>query len=267
VIEILVGAALTSLILGVMGAFFVASRNFAQQEVLRVETTQALRSSMDNLTRDLRLSGACLPVTGNFVSLGGTNSGTLDAVVTRTGVLRSDLSCVRTTLSAAVLATTTTLPVVSANGFASGTRVYLRNPNGTGELFTLTGAQTSNNTLLKTGALSAGYPIGSGVYAVDERQYGIDTTNAALPVLTVALNGNAPMQFASGIESVNVQYELQRNCPPCDVVDLPQTDNEWAMVKQLFVNITARSRVPGWGGQYIRLSGQIGVKPRNLVPK
>src|SRR5262249_33413340 len=106
-----------------------------------------------------------------------------------------------------------------------------------------------------------------GVYAVDERQYAIDTTtNPALPVLTIAVNGASPVPFAFGIEAANIQYQLNRNCPTCDVVDLPANDAEWALVNQLYLTVTARSRVKASDGQYIRLTRQIGVKPRNLLP-
>src|SRR5262249_5648873 len=155
-------------------------------------------ATIDNLTRDLRLSGACLPANGTFVSLSGTNSTTLDSIVSRSGLLRSDLSCIRTTLTLPVAVSDARLPVASANGFAPDTRVYLRHPNGTGELFTLTAVDLPGNALVKTGQLSTTYPAGTGVFAVDERQYAIDTTtNPVLPVLTVGLNGATPIPFAS----------------------------------------------------------------------
>jgi type II secretory pathway pseudopilin PulG len=268
VVEILVAATVTSLTLGVLGAFFVASRGFVQQETLRVETTQALRATIDAVTRDLRLSGACLPTNGQFVSLSGVNSGTLDQVTSRTGLLNTDLSCVRTTLTAAASASDSRVTVASITGFAAGTRVYVRNPNGTGELFNISSISSSNMRLNKSGTLTQAYPIGSGVFAVDERSYAIDTTtNPALPQLTVALSANTPTPFASGIESMNIQYQLERNCPTCDVVDLPANDAEWALVRQVLLNVTARSSVTGTKGQYVRVSHQIGVKPRNLVPK
>ncbi len=51
-----------------------------------IETTQAARAAADMIVRDLRLGGACLPVTGDFISLDGTNSGQTDTITTRTGL-------------------------------------------------------------------------------------------------------------------------------------------------------------------------------------
>ena len=124
-----------------------------------------------------------------------------------------------------------------------------------------------SNTLPKSTALSQGYLAGSGVYAIDERSYAIDTSNTALPVLTLAINGAAPMPFGDGIENLQVQYQLARNCTTtCDVVDLPADDSEFALVKQIYITLSARSRTTQRNGQYFRISRGAAAKPRNLLP-
>ena len=266
-IEALVAITLVSLVLAAAGGMMAASRNFVQQQILRIETLQALRATLDTLARDLRLGGACLPMTGSFVALSGVDEAATDSLVTRHGLIQSDQSCIRTTLIADLKASDTQLKVDSIAAFAPGMRIYIRHPNGTGEFFALTGVQPSDQTLQKSTTLTTDYPSTSGIYAIDERSYAIDTSRPSLPVLTVATNGSAPVPFAAGVENVNVQYQLARNCPACDVVDLPANDAEWALVKQLYVSVTVRSRVKGSDGQYFRRSGEIKAKPRNLLPE
>ncbi len=266
-LELLVGTTLLSLVLAITGAFFVASRNTIDDQILRIETQQGLRATMDTLVRDLRLGGACLPVNGSFVSLAGVNSGTTDTITTRTGLVQSDLSCVRTTLNGNLAAGSTDLPVASTAGFTAGMRGYIRNTDGTGEFFTISAVSGSTSRLSLTAALSQAYVDTSGVYSIDERTYTIDKSNPSQPVLTRQVNDGEAIPFAYGVTSLNVQYELLRNCDgTCDVVNLPANDGEWQLVNQVLLSVTVRSAAVGHDGQYYYRSGQVGVKPRNLLP-
>jgi hypothetical protein len=254
-------------LLAAAGVFFVSSRDSLQQGIVTVETAQALRATLDALQRDLRLSGACLSTIGTMVALDGTDSGTTDRIVTRTGIVSSNLTCVRTALSVPVSAGTGSLPVQSTTGFVSGMRVYVYNStSGGGEFFTVTQVQAGALTLQCDGTTAQDYPQYSGVYAIEERTYAIDTSNSALPILTLAVNNGRPQPFAAGVESFNVQYTLARNCPSCDVVDLPDDNAEWMLVNEVSVSVTARSRVPSRNGQYYRRTGAVTLKPRNLLP-
>jgi hypothetical protein len=264
-VELLVATTVMLAVLGTTGVFLATSRTRIQDQILRVETLQGLRSAMDTMVRDLRLGGACLPLTGDFITLDSVNS-TTDQIFTRTGLVRPNQSCVRTALSADITASDPQLPVEAASGFQANMRAYIRHPNGTGEVFSITGVNTSTNVLTKSGALSQAYPATSGVYALDERMYIVDTSNPALPVLTLGVNGAAPVPFAFGIENLTLRYQLARNCPACDVVDLPASDTEFALVNQIFITLTARSLKVGSDGQYYRVSRTVAAKPRNLLP-
>jgi len=265
-IELLVTITLVSLVLGAAGGLVAVTRPSIEQENVRVETTQSLRATLDTLARDLRLGGACLPTNGTFVALSGTDAGVNDRIITRHGLVRSDLTCVRTALRTDLLANGTDLAVDSADGFAAGMWIYIRHPNGTGEFFSITGAQAAARTLQKSTTLSKDYPISSGVYAVDERTYATDTSDPTAPTFTVATNGGPALPFATGVEKLNIQYQLARNCPSCDVVDLPANDAEWALVTEIDVDVTVRSRVADARGQIFRRGGRIKAKPRNLLP-
>lgn len=271
-IEMMVAVGLTSLALTVAGAFVISSRKALVDEMTRQETLQGLRATLDALERDLRLGGACLPTTGNdFPPLSGINAGTLDGVTTRTALVRSDLTCIQNTIHAASPATgttagATTLPLQSVNGFAAGQRGYIRGATNSGEYFNITAVSTSSNQLTIAAGLGSAYLNGSGVWAINEDVYKINTTTyAPVTVLTIATNGAAAVPFAYGVQAVNVQYELSSNCPPCDVVDLPSAA-QWPLVNELYVTVTMQSQKLLSNGKYYTVTGSIGAKPRNLLP-
>jgi hypothetical protein len=85
-------------------------------------------------------------------------------------------------------------------------------------------------------------------------------------VLRVQLNNEEPMPFALGIEKIDIQYQLKRNCPTCDIVDLPKDNSEWALVDQVLLTVTARSTRPSESGQIYRKTMTVRAKPRNLLP-
>jgi type II secretory pathway component PulJ len=95
-LDLLLAVALMGLAIAATSGMFVASKGHIVMKGREVETTQAARAAMDVLVRDLRLGGACLPVTGDFISLEGIDDGDQDEIITRTGLTRADLSCVRT---------------------------------------------------------------------------------------------------------------------------------------------------------------------------
>jgi len=281
-IEMMVTITITSLALSLAGALFVASRNALLDEMARQETLQGLRATLDALERDLRLGGACLPTTGNdFPPLSGTNSGTLDGVTTRTGMVRSDLTCIKNVIctclqtngtcqasppcsTPSISAGTTTLPLQSVNGFAVGQRGYIRGSSNSGEYFTITNVNPSSKTLTIAAGLQSAYSISSGVWAVDERIYNINaTTYAPVTVLTIAANGANPVPFAYGVQKVDISYALLNNTPA--TVDLPSA-TQWSLVNELYATVTMKSRKPLSNGQYYTVSGTIAAKPRNLLP-
>lgn len=266
-LELLISLGIVSIALAATSGLFLAGRNFMRDQALELETTQAARASVDMLLRELRLAGACLPVTGSFVSLDGTENGDFDELVSRTGLTRPDLSCVRTTTTQAAVQGDALVGLEQIDGFSEGMRAYLRHPAGSGEFFTIGSIDANNKTVSFDPPLSSDYPSGSGFYAIDERHFRINTADTE-PVLEVEINSNRqPSKLALGIERLEVRYQLHRNCPSCDVVDLPASDTEWALVEQLFLTVTARSQRPGPNGEYYRRTIEVGVKPRNLLPR
>ncbi|MEO8604367.1 MAG: hypothetical protein ABI629_17465 [bacterium] len=249
---------------------FLASNRQMKMQAREVETTQVARAAADMIVRDLRLGGACLPVTGDFISLDGVNSGNLDEITTRTGLTRPDLSCIRSAVPTGKQVTKagTAVPVASSAGFVAGMRAYIRAPNGTGEFFVIN-TVASATQLTKSTTLSQVYPESSGVYGIDERRFYLatrSTPQGPLPELMLQIGSQTPQSFAVGIENLAIQYQLRRNCPPCDTTNLPVDDTEWSIVERVLLSVTARSDLPDTAGNYYRRTVTVGVKPRNLLP-
>ncbi len=248
---------------------FVAGKHRMQTQAREVETTQAARAAIDLIVRELRLGGACLPVTGGFISLAGADDGNEDEITTRTGLTRPDLSCVRSAvpIGATVTASGTRVPLLTSDGFAAGMRAYIRHPDGGGEFFDVT-AVPSSTELTKGSDLSRDYPQTSGVYAIDERRFYLEWQagpHGNVPQLMLQVGSASPSPLAVGIEELSLRYQLQRHCPPCDVVDLPADNAEWSLVEQLLLSVTARSALPDTQGHHYRRTLTVAVKPRNLL--
>ena len=269
-IELLLGVALVGLAIAATSGMFVAGKGHMVMKGREIETTQAARAALDVLVRDLRLGGACLPVTGEFISLEGVDNGDEDEITTRTGLTRPDLSCIRSASTAAVTMAETVIPVESSEGFSAGMRAYIRHPNGTGEYFEIAGIQ-SPTAIGMSGTLSRDYPPTSGVYAIDERRFFIswvERKNGLVPQLMIQIGAGEPSSFAAGIEALRIRYQLRANCnPKCDVVDLPADNAVWQTVEQVLLDLTARSESVGPDGDYFRRNVQVGVKPRNILPR
>lgn len=268
--ELLVAVAVTVTAVAVTTTLLSATRRTATSQELAVEATNNARAAIDVLVRDIRLAGACLPITGDFIALDGGDGGDEDEIWIRSGLVRPDLSCVRTATTADVSRSATALPVEVTDGFVAGIRAYIRAPAGFGEYFTVTSVDQANKRLGKSGAFDNSYPAGSGVYAIDERRYYLNHWAAPwgdTPELMMQVLPADPQPFAVGIERMDFQYQLRRNCPPCDVVALPSSEDEWRLVEQVILTVRARSDKERPEGGFHTRTMTVNIKPRNLLPQ
>ena len=259
-IEILVTLVIMGMITQALVSFFITSARLRSVADIRMETHQAVAATMDTLARDIRLAGICFPSNGQFVSLGGVDNGTQDAITIRLGNTVNE-SCVQTALSADAAAGANTLSLASAQGFAVGSVGYVTN-GSVGDFFTVTGISGSDLTTNATWARA--YPAASsGVYAMQEHIYRVNTTiDSRGSVLTSQRDRGTEEIFADGITALNVQYRNTDN----SVVDLPASDAEWRLVKEVLLSVTARSLTPLPGGAFHQETASFTVKPRNLQP-
>ena len=266
-VEVLTTIVVAMIVSATLVQFLLAVTRFRREGEVRLETQQGLRAALDSLARDIRLAGACLPTLGSFIPLAGTDSGTRDEITVRTGLFDANQACIRTTLRDAMPADSREIKVASTDGFAQDMRAYLVLPDATsGEIFTITQVQAAALMLQKDAPSTQVYPVNSGVFALQERTYAVDTTLLTIPLLTLAMDGQPAQPLAAGIDLLNIQYRLRRNCPPCDTVDLPTDADTWRLVTDM--TLTARATFPSAlrAGQPYSLSTTIRVKPRNLLP-
>jgi type II secretory pathway pseudopilin PulG len=265
-LELLIGIMLMGIAIATTSGMFVAAKRQMTRQQGELEATQAARAAIDGIVRDLRLGGACLPIVGDFISLSGVDNGQQDEITTRTGLTRPDLTCVSSVVpnGSQVTKSGSTVPVVSSDGFKTGMRAYIRHPNGTGEYFDIT-AVPSATQLTKSATLTQDYPQTSGVFAVDERRFFLATTSTSRgpqTELRIQIGTAAPIAFATGIENLDVRYQLEDGT----VVGLP-TSTQWSVVDALLLSLTARSSQPDPSGAYYRRTMTVTVKPRNLLPR
>jgi len=258
----LAGIALTSIV-----QFFALQTRKMKGHTYRVEAQQAARTSLDAISRDVRLAGACLPITGAYVPLAGTNGPGPDSITVRTGIVRANLSCIVAGLTAPMAQGSSTATVDSANGFTATMLVYLRHPSGSGQFMFVTG--TGATTISLDQAASVLYPIGSGIYAIDERTYAVDTTSVpGVPELTIAINRGPSEAFAAGVQDLQIRYTLNRNCPPCDVVDAPAPNDTatWRLVNSVDLTATVQTIGTVRAEDAVTMVQTASAKPRNLLP-
>jgi prepilin-type N-terminal cleavage/methylation domain-containing protein len=261
-VELLVSATLVAISSAAVAQFFQIQARRQSGHVFRVELHQGIRSSLDAITRDLRLAGACMPTDGDFVAIAGTNS-TTDSVTIRAGKVRSDMSCVQSALTSIAAKSQKNVVVGSSAGFTVNGRVYLRHPGGTGQ-FSFVNSITGNTVRL-TNNTNKAYPVGSGLFAVDERVYSIITAGG-LPSLNLTIDAGTPQIFAAGMTNLQMRYILNQNCPPCDVIDLPASAAQWRLVNQVTVTATGRTVGATRTEDQVTLSETSRAKPRNLLP-
>jgi type II secretory pathway pseudopilin PulG len=176
-LELLVSFALAGTLLVGVVKFFASQVKGARAHSFRVEAQQAMRGSLDAITRDLRLAGACLPGDGAFTSLTGTNGPGTDSVTIRSGLVRANNQCLRTVTTAAAAGGATSLTVESGADFTQNMLAYVKHPNGSGE-FAFVNGMGAMTVTFQTG-MTQPYPAGSSVHGVDERIYEVDDQAAS----------------------------------------------------------------------------------------
>ncbi len=264
-IEMLVSLLITSVMLTLLGAFFFTNVDTRHNMSLQVEAQQGLRGLIEIVTQELRQAGACLPQLGQFIALNGTDDGTHDSLTIGIGrTTPNTLVCVKagTTVVAPSGSTVLTVGPGEGNLFEGVTLAYVT-PNAAEGDFYPVASHTATTITLGEG-LHSDHPLGSGVYGVDMRTYTVDAVNYNAPVLTVAIDGGSPQPLVDGVEEFNVQYRLEP-CPPCHAVDEPADDTEWRQVREVSLAATVRSRKMDKEGEFARDSGEVTIKPRNLL--
>jgi prepilin-type N-terminal cleavage/methylation domain-containing protein len=276
--ELLVAVLVASVALAGAVTYYAYEAKQIRQTSLRVEAQQALRASLDAMARDIRLAGACLPTVGPFLALDGT-AGATDSITVRAGVVQGTASCVWGTATSTISAGATTIGVNQISGFAPGQLVLIA-PDTGGEIVNgVSGVSAPNGTGGGTISLSTGvvnsYAAGTKVMAIEERVYWVDTTNPALPTLSLSVNRGPTEAFAAGITGLQFRYVLNQNCPACTVIDAngaktgsPPVNNDavWRLVNDVIITATVQTiGASPQEASEATLVETTHAKPRNLL--
>ncbi len=282
IIEMLMSLVLFGMIGATVVNFFGRHMKFRGDAEVQAEMHQGLNVAFDSLTRDIRLAGACLPRQPVFVPMDGQNntSPTPDTITLRTGVVSGNTTCVQATLQTATAGGATALSVDNLTGFTVGKYAFI-NGTSNGEYFkvqSLSGSSGAGTVTSATGLVNA-YPVASGVYAIQERTYSIDTTNFPtttnpVPTLVVqidrATSSGQPLRVpvAANVDRLDIQYRENQGCTPgpCTVVDLPGDNATWNQVDQVLITMRARSNINQSTNQpYLESAGPVSIQPRNFL--
>ncbi len=261
-VELLVAMMLSGIALSMVAKDFSHTVHQRKDMEQVAEAQQAVGAVLTFVTQELRQAGACLPTLGKFVALEGTDNGDRDTLTLRIGMTNQDsIVCVRTVSTSAAMSGSSVIEVQDASGFEAGLNIYLTRMGGQGATFKI--SSVSDNAITIEGSLDADYLAGSGVYAVEERTYAIDSSGST-PILTVSIDGGDPEPMAKGVTVFNVRYQLDP-CPPCDLIDLPADNSEWRTVREVELTVAAETSSPLQNGQVHVVRESSNIKPRNLI--
>jgi hypothetical protein len=257
---------IASVMMTLMTGFFRANVATRYNMGLQTEAQQGLRALFEMVTQELRQAGACLPDQGQFIALSGDDGGNQDMLTLRIG--RTDnvtLRCIKAGTNANAL-NSATLPLAVGDGdlFAGADQVYVTPHGATGDFYRVVSHTSTSVTLDRSGD----FPAGTGVYAIDERVYQVETLNGR-PVLTMQVDGGDAYPLIDGVEKFDVQYWLESAANPDTLesppINAPASDDEWRRVRMLTITAQVKARKATKDGDEVVEEGHVDVKPRNLL--
>jgi len=301
--EVLVGLTIASLVILGIGTGYVFTTKAWVEHQARAQAQQSLRAAIGAISRELRISGACIgitwvdqnqPLATNFRMLSGTY-GPPDSVTST-----NNPRCAGPT-PADCPAACTTITIGNTLNFVAGMWAFISSgdPSVGGQYFRVQAVDTSAKTLTVdpstpvTGPYSStGDDIKAFVAGADRRTFGVSSICGGcngIPTLTLTqlVDLGQAQALVKGIDTLTIRYVLNRrfsdNPALCNaqtggtnslcVVNLPglapSLAGDWPLVRALFLTVGARStikvRAAGSGDGYYHLSETVEFSPRNFI--
>jgi prepilin-type N-terminal cleavage/methylation domain-containing protein len=291
--EVLVGLTIASVVILGVGSSFVFITRSSTDHQARIQAQQSLRDAVADISRELRIAGACMPlssqppIASNFQPIGGTN-GTNDSIT-----ITANPRCAEAVVNANCN-NCATISVDNTTNFVNGMWGFIVY-NGTGQYFnisTVTSGSPGSLTVNPVTPINTGlYPASSSsVYGADQRTFAVSSTCTGcggVPTLTLQTLGTAALPLVPGIDTLKVQYILNRkfSTAPTEciaqtggttslcVVNLPtqapSVAGDWQLVRALTLTLDARSaaavRASGSADGFFHLGGAFEISPRNFL--
>jgi type II secretory pathway pseudopilin PulG len=291
--EVLVGLTIASVVILGVGASFVFMTRASTDHQARIQAQQSLRDAVADISRELRIAGACMPLSSqppiapNFQPVGGA-SGTNDSLT-----VTANPRCAQAVVTSNCN-NCTSISVDNTTNFVNGMWGFIVY-NGVGQYFniqTVTGGAPGSLTVNLSTPINTGlYPAASSsVYGADQRTFAVSsacTGCGGIPTLTLQMLGGTTVPLVAGIDTLKVQYILNRkySTAPTEctaqtggttslcVVNLPtqspSVTGDWQLVRALTLTLDARSatvvRASGSADGFYHLGGSFEISPRNFL--
>lgn len=229
-VEVLLALLLTGIISAAMFRVYINQHHawIVQDNV--IEMQQNARAAIDELTRQIRMSGYAVPNGLQAFDAFNTNPDTI-CIYYKTQMCdapiehdmpqpSSELRCDGHDVSC----------------FYAGQFCYIYDPNlESGEFFTISHVQTGSAHIQhNTDVLSRSYPAGSQLMSIEMIKYYIDQSDTAHPRLMVQFANQTPQIYAEDIEDLQFTYVLKNGI----TVDEPVLKND---VRQIGIELKART--------------------------
>lgn len=232
-IEILLAVLLTGIISAAMFRVYVNQHHAWNIQDSVIEMQHNARSSIDELTRQIRMAGFDLPNGLDAIKASNTNPDTItiyyrasacDAtIVNPMPDKSSELKC----------------DGYDLNCFIVGEDAYIYDPaSDSGEFFTVTHIQEAPAHLQHNLApLSFIYPVGSVILKVEAIKFFVDNSDTNHPRLMVQFKEEAPQIYAEDITDLQFTYTLRNGI----TLDSPTLVDD---VRRISIEVTARTEKP-----------------------
>lgn len=233
--EVLVGLSIASLvIIGVGTGFVFVTRAWAAHQG-RAQVQQSNRVTVEAISRELRIAGACMPaatiapITSDFQPITGTHSGQTDTITITSNPRCAGPATVTQTCNAC-----TTINIDNTTNFQAGFWAYIYNSDPTstppgpyGEYFLIQSVTAGNPGTLTVNTvkpLTKNYPKliaagpqqgqnASSVYGADQRTFAISSTCTGcngVPTLTLTALDGTQNALVKGVDQLVIRYVLNR---------------------------------------------------------
>jgi len=230
-LEVLMALAITGIItMAIMKLYVTQHENYMTQEDITT-IQQNARSSIDELSRGIRMAGRQLPPGLDAITAYDTNPDTI-VITFRSNECETFISAPMPQPSSELKCGT---PV---DCFSDGQWVYIYEPDsGVGEWFEITHTQESPSMIQhNTMNLSRKYGTNSLVLSIDQVKFFVDnTTDPDHPNLMVQPFGGKPQVYAEDITDLQFRYRLVNG----NLVDVPVISHD---IREVMIAVTSRSR-------------------------
>jgi len=201
-----------------------------------IEMQQNARAAIDELTRQLRMTGYGLPNGMLPLEAYDTNPDTIIVYYKNNSDCEAPIDKAMPQPSAELDCTE---PGVDVSCFYEGQYAYIYDPNlEAGEFFTISHVQVTPGKIQHNmDPLSRCYPKGSLIFALDMIKFYIDESDDLHPRLMVQVGNSAPQTYAEDVTDLQFDYTMKNGI----TLDEPVLVKE---IRKIGISLTARTPNP-----------------------